>query len=75
MPNQTKSFAVPVDFQVQNCGSLFLFHPFTDTARAWLAEHCPPDDEHSYFGGALVVEHRYVVSIVDRIGEDGLRLA
>ena len=48
-----------------------LFKPET-AAEAWLDEHCPPDGEHRYWCGALVVEHRYVKSIVRLAAEDGL---
>ena len=53
-------------------GTVCLFHPLTEEARQWLAEHCPLDGEHQYFGDALVIEHRYVASIVEMAIRDGL---
>jgi hypothetical protein len=60
------------DFAVTGGGTVYLFHPFTEEARQRLAEHCPPDGEHQYFGDALVIEHRYVASIVELAIRDGL---
>ena len=61
------------DFEVQNEGSIFLLRPCTLAARAWIAVHIPADAQ--YFGDAVVVEHRYILDIVDGIIADGLRVA
>lgn len=60
------------DFTVQNEGSIFLLHPHTDAARAWIEEHIPEDAQT--FGDAIAVEHRYICSIVDGIQGDGLTI-
>ena len=60
------------DFSVTGDGTVYLFHPLTEDARQWLAEHCPLDDKHQYFGDALIIEHRYVASIVESAIRDGL---
>ena len=54
----------------QNEGSIFLLHPLTNTARAWVSENIP--DDAQYFGRAVVVEHRYIAAIVDGAQADGL---
>lgn len=58
------------DFTVQNEGSIFLLHPLTPAANAWIEEHIPEDAQ--YFGNAVVVEHRYIADIVGGIQRDGL---
>jgi hypothetical protein len=60
------------DMAVSHHGSVALLHPLTEAARNWMREHCPKDGDHTYFGGALVVEPRYVEIILFLAGEDGL---
>lgn len=62
------------DFRPSNHGSIWLFLPLTAAAQEWLAKHCPVDGEHQYHGKALVVEARYVESILFHIQEEGLTL-
>ena len=54
--------------------SISLFRPLTDKARLWLNAHCPPGPDHQYFGGALVVESRYVGGLLVHAREDGLEM-
>lgn len=61
------------DFIVSNHGSIFLLRPNTPAAREWCEEHLP--DDRQTFGGAVVVEHRYIGDIVDGIRADGLEVA
>ena len=51
-PSHSKS----VSFQAAR-GTVFLFTPHTEKAEQWIAENVV--GEATYFGGALVVEHRY----------------
>jgi len=44
--------------------------PLTDEAWSWVDEHI--SEEHTMFGDAIVVEHRYVAAIVTGIQTDGL---
>jgi hypothetical protein len=60
------------DMRLSHHGTVVLFHPLTDSARDWMREHCPADCDHTYFGSALVVEPRYVESVLFHAGEDGL---
>ena len=60
------------DITVSHHGSIALFHPVTEAARGWMRKHCPADGEHTYFAGALVVEPRYVESVMFHAREDGL---
>ena len=43
-------------------------------AREWMRAHCPADDSHQYFCGALVVELRYVDELLAQAIEDGLKV-
>ena len=63
----------PADFVFHNHGSVFLLMPETDAARAWVEDHT--DHRRQYFGGAVVVEHRYIADIVMGATMDGLRVA
>ena len=60
------------DLRVENHGSLFLLHGRTDEGAAFIADHAPEDAQ--YFGGALVIEHRYVAFWVDRALDAGLEV-
>lgn len=51
---------------VENHGSLYLVRPATDAAREWLEEHT----DGQWFGGALVVEPRYVVDLLDGMADE-----
>lgn len=76
MSSHSDSFAVSgssptqSDFLVQNEGSIFLLHPLSESARDWIEEYLPED--RMTFGGAIVVEHRYIADIVRGAQLDGL---
>jgi hypothetical protein len=58
------------DFIVENHGSIFLLRPLTAAANSWTEEHIPEDAQ--WFGGAVVVEHRFIWTILEGIQSDGL---
>ena len=58
--------------RVENHGSVGLLRPLRDEARAWLEGHT--GGEAQWFGGALVVEPRYVADIVHGAREAGLEV-
>ena len=58
------------DFHCENHGSLFLLFPLTASAHSWIEEHLPEDVQ--WFGNAVVIEHRYVWTILDGIQNAGL---
>jgi len=62
-----------IDFEVENCGTLFLLRPQTQIAEAWVNDNLPEDAQR--FGYAVVVEHRYIGDIVQGIQNDGLTVA
>ena len=57
---------------VENHGSLYLLRPDTRKAQRWLETHVSEDVQ--WFGGALVVEPRYVADIVNGAREAGLEV-
>ena len=61
------------DFTIDDHGSLVLLHPKTEQAREWVSEHLPDDAQR--FGGAVVVEPRYIEDIIAGIRDDGLAVA
>jgi hypothetical protein len=60
------------DVTVRNEGTIFLFTANTEIARAWISENVQEDA--TYFGGSLVVEHRYAAVLVGGMTDDGLTL-
>jgi hypothetical protein len=69
MAKRAKKQTVFVDFTVENHGTIFLLRPNTAAARQWIEDHIPDDAQK--FGGAVVVEHRYIADIVQGIVNDG----
>jgi hypothetical protein len=57
------------DFVIQNDGTILLFRPLTDAAREWLEANVQEDAQ--WFGGALVVEHRYAGALAVALIEAG----
>lgn len=58
------------DFRFVNHGTLWLLQMLSEAARVWAAEKIAEDAME--FGGGIVVEPRYVDSIVAGIREAGL---
>jgi hypothetical protein len=61
------------DFLYQHEGSIGLLFPMTDEARSWVDEHISSDAQ--WFGKGLVIEWRYLDSIIEGITGDGLEVA
>ena len=61
------------DVLVRNEGTLFLFCPLTSRAKNWIDERVQPDA--LWFGGALVVEHRFARALAQGMFDEGLVLA
>ena len=61
------------DVLVRNEGTIFLFCPLTTRAKSWIVEHVQPDAQ--WFGGALVVEHRFLWGLAQGMKDAGLVLA
>jgi hypothetical protein len=57
------------DVDVTFDGSLFLFHLRTQAARDWVGDNVLTP---SYFGGALVVEHRYAQDLAIAMQSTGM---
>jgi len=53
------------EFGINDQGTLVLFTPLTDTARAWWSSNVDPDAQT--YGAAYVVEHRYAQDIIEGI--------
>ena len=58
------------DFELSSHGTLYLLLPLTRAAHSWVEEYLPADA--TWFGGAVVVEHRYIGPIVGGAIGDGL---
>jgi len=66
-------FTVSPDFSIQNHFTVFLICPFSQRARAWIAEFVQP--EAQYFGSAIAVEPRYVADLLEGMLAAGLTMA
>ncbi len=66
------SQTVKPDLRVENHLSLFLLWPLTDRAGVWIEENVSED--RLWFGTALVVEPRYVTTLIEGMTLDGLIL-
>ena len=61
-----------VDLLVHGGGSVYLLCPNSQVGVAWVDQHISPDA--TWFGGAVVVEHRYIGDIVVWATRDGLEV-
>jgi hypothetical protein len=59
-----------IDFEITGGETVYLLHPITRAARAWVDEHLPRDAQR--LGDAVVVEWRYIGDIVGGVIGDGL---
>ena len=61
------------DFRIENHGSIFLFDPQNTSAENHLRDNV--SEEAQWFGGALVVEPRYVIDLVAALEAEGFRIS
>jgi hypothetical protein len=61
-----------IDIVVRDEGSIFLVSAETEEGRDWIEENMGVGEEHTYFGGSLVVEHRYIDDIIEGMLKEGL---
>ncbi len=77
MSSHTDSFVAsgssPTDLIFENCGSLFLIRPVSQTGQLWLDENVG-DENTLTFGGAVVCEPRYVEAIYFGAKQAGLAM-
>jgi hypothetical protein len=52
--------------------TVYAVRPLTPQARDWMAEHTP--DDAQWLGGALMVEHRYLLGLIEGMEQDGLKV-
>ena len=63
-----------IDVQVENEGSIFMFHVLTDAAREWVNENVGLES-WQWLGNAFTVEHRYAQDLAEGMQDDGLTVA
>jgi hypothetical protein len=61
-----------IDFLVLVHGTIGLVRPLTWAASEWIKKHAPSQSQ--WFGPALLLEHRYIAELLNRMVEDGLRV-
>ncbi len=65
------AYVPPVpDVVIQDEGTIFLVRGQSVAGAEWIVEHLP--DDAMRFGGAIVVEHRFIDDIVNGMQADGL---
>lgn len=65
----------PHDFRIQDEGTIVVLHPLNDCAREWIGDHLyAGDDGPQWWGGGVVIEHRYAGDIITGIAQDGLTI-
>lgn len=62
--------AVP-DFQINDCGSIAMIRPCTDSAREWVTKNLSLES-WQWQGDAFAVEPRCVSALVEGMRDDGL---
>lgn len=62
-----------MDLEFHDHGSIWLLTPVTTAGADWVNEHIP--DDSMTFGGSIVVEPRYVLTIVQGIRDAGLEVS
>ena len=60
------------DLIVHGGGTVYLLRPVSIAGETWIADHIAQDA--TWFGGGVVVEHRYIREIVEGAVADGLRV-
>ncbi|MBL8047385.1 MAG: hypothetical protein JNJ45_01765 [Chthonomonas sp.] len=55
------------DFEVENHGTIFLIRPTSEAGSRHFAELDPWN--HTFYGNALAVEHRFIEEVVERLTE------
>jgi len=58
-----------IDVRIQDEGTIVLFRPLREQAREWLIENVQEDAQ--WFAGALVVEHRYALPLIEGLRQEG----
>ena len=64
-----------VDVEIENDGSVFVFKPLTDAAKAWVKENVSLESWQMWAGDSFVVEHRFAEQLVHGMREAELVLA
>src|SRR5262245_53702770 len=62
--------AMRIDFELSGGGTVYLLRPVSLAAHDWVQDHLPADA--TWFGGAIVVEHRYIGPLIGGAIGDGL---
>src|SRR6266571_3260099 len=67
IPSAARGPKSALDARVEDHGTLFLVRPLTEPTLDWLTSHT----DGTWFGNALVVEHRFVSDLVAGLRDAG----
>lgn len=62
------------DIQVDWGGSIYFLRAVSDAGKAWIEANVEQNEETQHWGGAIVVEHRYIMDIIIGARADGLKV-
>jgi hypothetical protein len=62
-----------IDVSFANHGTIWLAHLWTEAAHDWVATYLPEDC--TWWGEAVVIEHRFVGDIAQGMADAGLAIA
>lgn len=68
--NSQRRNLVQADFFVHNEGTICMFHPFSEGAKAWTKEMVQLEP-YQWMGHAFAVEHRFVEDLLQGIQDAG----
>jgi hypothetical protein len=66
--------AIPLDFLLEDYGSIILLRPVTASAREWVETNIGEDNGYQGLWPTVTIEGRYLARIIDGIREDGLAI-
>jgi hypothetical protein len=66
--------AIPLDFLLEDYGSIILLRPVTASAREWVKDNIGEDNGYQGLWPTVTIEGRYLARIIDGIREDGLAI-
>jgi hypothetical protein len=66
--------AIPLDFLLEDYGSIILLRPVTASAREWVETNIGEGNGYQGLWPTVTIEGRYLARIIDGIREDGLTI-
>jgi hypothetical protein len=62
------------DFSIHGSGEVYVLVPHTERAKHWRMQNIAPPHQCIQLGDAIVIQHAYILAIVDAIIKKGLKI-